>query len=1312
MFQRTIRFLSIVLALSTATAQAGVKFDRDKLGTLSVTSGESKEWFLPDLMIEKGTGNLQFAANVLGHPTPLPSFLEISGNFLRTKTVAPKPAVFDFVLSVVDIGDPAPEKPKDSNVPTKLTVTPPPPAFKITDKDLGTTPEGTPYSHDIKQYLVDPTFVKTYSSSNIPQWLSIDASTGILSGTPARKDVGNYNFTVYAKNDFGTAQLNLKITVLQVLKHPKWKSNQIDLGEVNEDEKFEKEASPYVENPEPIELTYYIADMTPPPWLKIGDKSGTLYGTPTVPKKYDVAVAFKYKIDGQEYTKATTFTINVKHVNHAPYWVTKPIQLPGVFTSGSPVSANLKNSAADPDPGDTLTFSMTGPAWAKLDSKTGMFSGTPGKSDVGVNKFQVTVSDQAGASDTTDLLVTIVKANEPPVWVNHPTVLDPVKEDSLVQVNLNQAKYVTDPDGDQPLYFTVVGTPPAWLKVSEAGILTGKPGKFDVGPNTIQVKVSDHKSTPDDITDIKIFVEHVNHAPYWTLSPINSTAKEDSAWNLDLTPWAKDDDLEDKLTFSAIAGPSWAQLSAKGIFTGTPKQGDVGTSTWTVRVSDGTLTADVKVIVDVQHVNHPPVWKQPAEIANAKEDQPYSASIKDLASDPDPGDVVRFVKISQKPGWLKVNGDGTVSGTPGANDVGTFYFEVDALDLANAHAVGTIKITVESTNHAPYWRNAPAALVMTDAYEDKTYKFDLTPHAADPDANDKLTFSLVTGPSWMFVGGGGDVSGVPTSADVGNQTARLKVTDAKGLSAETDATIVVIHTNHPPVISPSPIPTFVMNEREVKSFDLKEFIKDSDNDPLTCTKQTAEGPWAELGSDCIVKASPKRPQVQATPHTFDFKVSDKQTFITSVFRIQVNKVPQKPIWLSEPITANPLNGETNVAFSGNIADRAKDLDGEKLTFKKASGPDWLIVNADGSLSGTPKDANEGLNSFKLVACNPDLCSDEGTLQIKVKISVQIDTVQIDTKVPGAPSEYMWDMDNSDHCDKTMRALKQNIGIFYDKLKAAELHHFGIMLSSDVKQFGAEPIRNKNTGDPMLLKWDANNLVSAWRERLDLAYSVGHCNNCNSSPIWAMYRFFERLPNDFTEIYRKDYFMPSVPSDSMMVSHQMDHYKYYTKNLPEPLKNYTPNDFARDFIQIHRKEEKSFRVSAIAPECPTLLETSGDPQSVGPSNSFATIVNKTGGKYYTSKCDFNAVQVLNEFADAIIFRAYVHAKQRVKLSKVPSVVSSIKVKVGGVTLPPPTGSSGDKWTYDAGTNEIVLKWYLIDEGQLKPGQKIEIEYRVG
>ena len=80
------------------------------------------------------------------------------------------------------------------------------------------------------------------------------------------------------------------------------------------------------------------------------------------------------------------------------------------------------------------------------------------------------------------------------------------------------------------------------------------------------------------------------------------------------------------------------------------------------------------------------------------------------------------------------------------------------------------------------------------------------------------------------------------------------------------------------------------------------------------------------------------------------------------------------------------------------------------------------------------------------------------------------------------------------------------------------------------------------------------------------------------------------------------------------------------------------------------------------------------------------------------------QALRTYADQVIFRAYVAAKKRIKLSKTPFKPEEIKVSIGNTALP------ADKWEYDASSNEVVIKWHLIDFATIKPGDKIKIEYR--
>lgn len=53
------------------------------------------------------------------------------------------------------------------------------------------------------------------------------------------------------------------------------------------------------------------------------------------------------------------------------------------------------------------------------------------------------------------------------------------------------------------------------------------------------------------------------------------------------------------------------------------------------------------------------------------------------------------------------------------------------------------------------------------------------------------------------------------------------------------------------------------------------------------------------------------------------------------------------------------------------------------TFRKLSGPDWLIVSPNGNLSGAPKDADRGLNTFTVVFENTSGQSDTAVMTIHV-----------------------------------------------------------------------------------------------------------------------------------------------------------------------------------------------------------------------------------------------------------------------------------------------------------------------------------------
>ena len=72
------------------------------------------------------------------------------------------------------------------------------------------------------------------------------------------------------------------------------------------------------------------------------------------------------------------------------------------------------------------------------------------------------------------------------------------------------------------------------------------------------------------------------------------------------------------------------------------------------------------------------------------------------------------------------------------------------------------------------------------------------------------------------------------------------------------------------------------------------------------------------------------------------------------------------------------------AYAGSIASFGSDPDlGETLTFSKVSGPAWLAVASNGTLSGTPSNANVGSNSFTVRVIDGSGLFDEAALSIAV-----------------------------------------------------------------------------------------------------------------------------------------------------------------------------------------------------------------------------------------------------------------------------------------------------------------------------------------
>jgi hypothetical protein len=88
-----------------------------------------------------------------------------------------------------------------------------------------------------------------------------------------------------------------------------------------------------------------------------------------------------------------------------------------------------------------------------------------------------------------------------------------------------------------------------------------------------------------------------------------------------------------------------------------------------------------------------------------------------------------------------------------------------------------------------------------------------------------------------------------------------------------------------------------------------------------------------------------------------------------------------PSFTVNPFTLPGINA--GLSYSGTIATNATDLNGDTITFAKTSGPAWLTVAANGTLSGTPANSDAGTNTFVVRATDPGGLSGTATMYLYV-----------------------------------------------------------------------------------------------------------------------------------------------------------------------------------------------------------------------------------------------------------------------------------------------------------------------------------------
>jgi len=312
-----------------------------------------------------------------------------------------------------------------------------------------------------------------------------------------------------------------------------------------------------------------------------------------------------------------------------------------------------------------------------------------------------------------------------------------------------------------------------------------------------------------DLPVLQGFFQASNRPP-GLLAPIgDQTAREDAPFVFQVPAGTfEDPDGEGALAYSASLEdgsslPAWLAFDgATGTFSGTPLNADVGSISVTVTAADGSgeRVADTFAI-DVRNVNDAPALAAPLGVLNVAEDSPLDFAIPaGTFVDVDRDDALRYVAALENgaalPDWLHFDAAaGTLRGSPGNSEVGSYRVRVAALDAAGAYAEDVLALNVLNVNDAP-----TLAAPLADAIVKESHPLDLLIDAGafvDVDPGDALEYALTLSsgdapPEWLtFDGAELWLGGTPGRADIGTLELRLTATDGAGASVYDDFLVTV-----------------------------------------------------------------------------------------------------------------------------------------------------------------------------------------------------------------------------------------------------------------------------------------------------------------------------------------------------------------------------------------------------------------------------------------------------------------------------------------------------------------------------------------
>jgi large repetitive protein len=348
-------------------------------------------------------------------------------------------------------------------------------APEITSNGPTAATQGVLYTYQIVVNDPNPLDRSSFTIIQGPAGMMV-SSDGLVKWTPRSNQVTTHTVRLRATDYGGLYDEELfTIAVTNVNDPPEFTSSPITAATQDVSYLYDANAS----DPDGDAFTFLLDQG--PSGMTIDVSNGAVHWTPRSWQIGSHSVRLRVR-DTHNDSTLQSFTIVVANVNDPPVITSEPDL---VLVQGAPYTYRVR--ATDPDPSDSLTFSLISPPTGMgINSSTGIVSWTPSNTQLGQAFMRVKVTDPTGAFATQTSTLTVVEDEDAPrVSVSFNPEIVNVGQNTVATVS------VSDNASIASVSLTIGGVPvtlnanrQATYTPASSGVISAQATATDVAGNT------------------------------------------------------------------------------------------------------------------------------------------------------------------------------------------------------------------------------------------------------------------------------------------------------------------------------------------------------------------------------------------------------------------------------------------------------------------------------------------------------------------------------------------------------------------------------------------------------------------------------------------------------------------------------------------------------------------------------------------------------------------------------------------------------------------------------------------------------------